>query len=235
MSSPSVSPTDRFVPLTRLAKRWKGFNDLTRAEVLAYHIRAGISRRQLALTVGCSESMIRYWLNLTDATHQERKALRKGKVTTRALITQIQLRRSHEAAEQLALEAEREAKEVEKIPALILQWLDAEKFAPPYALSIVCQAKFVLLDTAPEEVEELRRLDPSPTTPPLFERPPAKKLEDASDEVEGFATMLARWLIRGWNCSDVWFNALAVAGRDLEKRVPLFVQPTAMACEPLSE
>jgi hypothetical protein len=38
-------------------------------------------------------------------------------------------------------------------------------------------------------------------------------------------------LIRGWSSPDVWFNALAVAGPELEKRVPLFVQPTPMACE----
>jgi hypothetical protein len=175
--------------------------------------------------------MIRYLLNLTDATAEERKALRQGKISTKQVIRQVQLRRSQKAAEQLDLESERRDNELKEIPALIQQWLDAEKFAPPYALRIVWQAEFMLLDTAPEKIEELRRLDPATTIPPSFERPPAKELENATDEVEGFATMLARWLIRGWSSPDVWFNALAVAGRDLEKRVPLFVQPAPMACE----
>jgi hypothetical protein len=79
MSSPSAFPSDHSVPLAELATRWQRLNDLTRAEVLAAHIQAGASRRQLARAVGCSESMIRYSLNLMDATAEERIALRKGK------------------------------------------------------------------------------------------------------------------------------------------------------------
>ena len=69
-----------------LVKAWSNLDDVDRAVRIEQILDAGMSRRALARTLGCSENLIRHLRIAADATDEEKQQAGQGELSTRQLV-----------------------------------------------------------------------------------------------------------------------------------------------------
>lgn len=179
-----------------LKSKWDQLKDVDRAVAVHKIHTAGISYRQLAKEMGCSESLLRH-LNLgAQAPPTDQFLARHGKISSRELARRGKAERGRRRSkEQHATEEERR-KENEKVAEAICDWLKSEGFWESQGESIVDNARAQLNDA-----ELSGNLTPLPPAPPgtllneiIQKLKPPPSLTDGADDAGMHAAWLVRWV-----------------------------------------
>ena len=102
-----------------LVKAWSNLDDVDRAVRIEQILDAGMSRRALARTLGCSENLIRHLRIAADATDEEKQQAGQGELSTRQLVAIVLARRKEQEKTQQQLAAQEAA-------TTIVNWLLSE-------------------------------------------------------------------------------------------------------------
>lgn len=114
---PTSSPA-----IADLRARWHILTDLDRASALLPIIESGISRRDLAHDLNCSESLIRHLLQAVAAPPEDQELARRGAISTNELV-----RRTRTNSEPTTVQQQnRPSLCMEDGVRLILDWLHAD-------------------------------------------------------------------------------------------------------------
>jgi transposase-like protein len=195
-----------------LQSQWHTLPDLDRAKAVLAIKQSGISTRQIAQHLDCSDSLLRHLLAALQAPPADRLLLRQGKISTNELV------RRSEAAGIRRTAMHRESREFERTQAsrqgceMICDWLAAEQMSGPYGEQIVDEARRQLAiagmtgkfpkDAAPTDM---------PTAEIIKRCRPAELKTDAVSFIAWLARWLARWAYYAFTDSWVRDTALDLA------------------------
>ena len=101
------------VSIAEVQADWAKLCDLDRAKAIKSIIRSGMSIRQIATHLNCSDSLLRHLLSALDAPIEDRVLARQGKISTNDLVRRAKaagLKRKARHREEVALERERSAR-----------------------------------------------------------------------------------------------------------------------------
>ena len=209
-----------------LVKAWSNLDDVDRAVRIEQILDAGMSRRALARTLGCSENLIRHLRIAADATDEEKQQAGQGELSTRQLVAIVLARRKEQEKTQQQLAAQEAA-------TTIVNWLLSE-------LGSACAEK--TLDEANRSLAKAERegtlpKDRAPVGMSIEEIVarwrPKNLLDDSWGNTPGAETPLARyadwlaiWEYYAFPDKEVRHEAYRLAKSQLEKHawVPPFAR-----------
>ena len=195
-----------------LQSQWHTLPDLDRAKAVLAIKQSGISTRQIAQHLDCSDSLLRHLLAALQAPPADRLLLRQGKISTNELV------RRSKAAGIRRTAMHRKTREFERTQASrrackkICDWLAAEQMSGPYGEQIVNGARHLF---AKAEQDGKFPKDAAPTDMPTAEIikrcRPAELKTDAISFVARHAWWLARWAYYAFTDTSVRDTALDLA------------------------
>ena len=195
-----------------LQSQWHTLPDLDRAKAVLAIKQSGISTRQIAQHLDCSDSLLRHLLAALQAPPADRLLLRQGKISTNELV------RRSKAAGIRRSSMHREAREFERAQAsrqacrTICGWLAAERISKPYGEQIVDEARRLFA-----QAEQDGKFPPGaapadmPTAEIINRCRPAELKTDAFSFIARYAWWLTRWTYYAFTDISVRDTALDLA------------------------
>lgn len=200
------SPT---LTITELKAQWSQLCDLDRARAVRSIKQSGLSTREIAHQLCCSESYLRHLLIGLLASREDRVLARNGKISTRELVRRVKA---------AGLEQEIKHQEAHKLKQVrasvqackaICDWLVSEDIGGPEAELIIDETRRYLFDA-----EQSKKL---PLGAAPFDMPTAeivsrcRPLELKTDEFTStawFASWLTLWTY--YSFTDTWVRDTAL-------------------------
>ena len=119
---PGGTPEDS--ELAELRAQWQNLSALERTRRLEVLIAKGHSRRAVARAIGRSEGSIRWHLNLSRLTQEEKQAFQQGELSGRKALKNVHERKVRERLECLKLSGEERTKEIERMAEVSVRWFE---------------------------------------------------------------------------------------------------------------
>jgi DNA-binding transcriptional MerR regulator len=198
----------------KLPSNWSTMTDVDRAEAVKRLLGVGMSGREIAKALKCSESLIRHLKPLSEALPEEKDLARLGKVSTRELRRRIAERKAEKAHKQEQADEQARLEAARQGATHILEWFNKEeKIAYPHAEQIVLEARRKLREA---ERDGTLPKGKAPAGLPVSEiiRRCNRALPPSTDDVifvERYANWLARWTYCVMPDSRIWEKALDIA------------------------
>jgi len=200
--------------LAELKNKWTDLkHDLDRAQAVRLVHQKGISFREIAKELKCSESRLRYLLQAAEAPAADLLLARKGRITTRELVRRSGAAKASRMAEDKDKEELERTKAAKKGCESVCKWLNEETRSGAYGEAIISEARRIL--AMAEQDGKLPRVQSPPADMPLEEivgrcRPPESINTDVGS-VSWYADWLARWAFFAFPSSVIRHRALNLA------------------------
>jgi len=178
--------------LADLQKKWDQLGAVGRGEAIHKIHEAGVSFRELAKVLPCSESQVRNLDKAAQADIFDRFMAQRGQVSTREVVRRFEASKKRSALkEKEALDKKRKL-EAEKGSKLICDWLDEQGVSPSVGAAIVRQAYRHLAEA---EIDgTLPSWPPAPRNASVAQLIESKRPPDSVDPDTGSHGWLAIWL-----------------------------------------
>jgi hypothetical protein len=124
----------------KLRSKWRTLADVDRAQAIKRLLGTGMSGRELAKAVDCSESLIRHLKPLVEALPEEKQLARLGKISTRELRRRLAVRKAEKTHNQEPADDQARLDAARQGATYILEWFNEEKIAYPHAKQIALEA-----------------------------------------------------------------------------------------------
>ena len=114
-----------------LRAQWQNLSALERTRRLEVLIAKGHSRRAVARAIGRSEGNIRWHLNLSRLTQEEKQAFEEGTLSGNKALKKVHARKVTEQQERLKLSEEEWTKEAKHMLKVSLHWFNSRGLSKP--------------------------------------------------------------------------------------------------------
>jgi transposase-like protein len=205
--------------VANLQSQWHSLHDLDRAKAVFAINQSGISIREIARHLNCSEPLLRHLIAALQAPPADRFLARQGEISTNELV------RRSKAAEIRRSSTHREAREFERIRAsrqgckTICGWLADEQVSGPYGEQIVDEARRQLANAEQDGKFPSGAAPTDMPTAEIIQRcRPAELKNGSTSFIARHAWWLARWSF--YVLTDPWVRdqALELALNEQFKR-----------------
>ena len=196
----------------QLQNNWAKLGDLDRAKAVKTIHRSGMSIRNIATQLNCSDALLRHLLIALDAPIEDRVLAREGKISTNELVRRAKaagLRHEAQHHEEVALDRERAARQAAK---KIMNWLAGNSLGARSCERVIEDVRweYALRDSRKD-------LPPSPKNleialPDLIDRcRPEFPRGDNADDLNWYRDWLCRWIYYAFPVPYIRDTALDIA------------------------
>jgi hypothetical protein len=201
--------------IIKLKNEWPRLHDVDRARAIFRISKSGLSIRQIAVHLECSESSLRRLLKTLKAPAADQDLARQGKISTNELVRRAktaEIQRIAKQQEKLALQRDRDA---QKAANTICDWLAQIDLYGPACEMIVDEVRRKL-HTTPISHKPFRLESPKTPVSEIIARtkPPADTNGDF-DTVGWHSEWLRTWVFHAFPDQDIRDTALDIS---LEKQ-----------------